>query len=731
PLFQAGELVSALPVAALAPGASATVAFDWNVIGKAGVQTISAVVDSGDIVREFNEFNNRSNTSITIPEVVHNLYTAESAYSSGDIVHIEGVTTNLSADKTFAPVQVATTVSGPMGNEVFSNMASMELLPASVVSVSSLWDTKGMALGDYTITQSIVSGQQVLASTWKTITLNNTVPSCQVLAPLSGQTISGRYQVSWQAQDVDGNLLVIDVAYSHDTGSTWVYESTNRANDGVYSWDTSSLPDGSTYKIKIIAKDGKAAASCESGVFATLNTGTLKINSQPDGAKAYIDGNYAYSGTYYGTTGIYISQIRAGKHTLRLTYPGYIDHYQLIDIMPGAEIQVMADLKPFVSVSYGNGVKVTSQGLPIDAGTYSVPVVVDLNMDGKKDLIVGNSVGQVLYYENTGADNSPLFNADPVVIFSGGQNISPFVIDWDNDGRADIIAGGINGEVLLYKNSSQGSLSFEPGATIAGVSSSAIPFVIDWNDDNKKDLVIGSGDGTLNIYINQGTDSQPAFNLNPDMTIITSISSISPFVLTDWDGNGTKDLIVGSGYGGIYVYPNQGTNASPSFGAGQSLTGITGPINPGGSSTPFIVDFNNDGLRDLITGNINGEIDLFIASEALVPVEIDLDPDTLNKKSKGQWVTCEIELPAGFSAADVDISSLLLEGVIPAEKKPGENEDHDSDDDSDETHELKVKFDWQRLQNILSKGDKVKVTLTGRLKDGRNIRGEDYIRVRE
>ena len=43
-------------------------------------------------------------------------------------------------------------------------------------------------------------------------------------------------------------------------------------------------------------------------------------------------------------------------------------------------------------------------------------------------------------------------------------------------------------------------------------------------------------------------------------------------------------------------------------------------------------------------------------------------PETLNLKSRGRWVTCRIELMAGFDPADIDVATVLLEeGLDPQE----------------------------------------------------------------
>jgi len=39
-----------------------------------------------------------------------------------------------------------------------------------------------------------------------------------------------------------------------------------------------------------------------------------------------------------------------------------------------------------------------------------------------------------------------------------------------------------------------------------------VPWVTDWNGDGKKDLIVGQFDGgRIRLYLNQGTDSEPVF----------------------------------------------------------------------------------------------------------------------------------------------------------------------------------------------------------------------------
>ena len=104
---------------------------------------------------------------------------------------------------------------------------------------------------------------------------------------------------------------------------------------------------------------------------------------------------------------------------------------------------------------------------------------------------------------------------------------------------------------------------------------------------------------------------------------------------------------------------------------------------------------------------------------------IDFNPDTLNLKSKGKWVTVYIELPGGYDVADINVSSIKLNGNVSAEEFPIDVGDYDEDEIAD----LMVKFDRQAVIDILPIGDAVNVTVTGKLYDGTPFEGSDVIRV--
>lgn len=56
------------------------------------------------------------------------------------------------------------------------------------------------------------------------------------------------------------------------------------------------------------------------------------------------------------------------------------------------------------------------------------------------------------------------------------------------------------------------------------------------------------------------------------------------------------------------------------------------------------------------------------SNEALaISATVSIEPETLYLKEKGRWITVYVELPEPYSVGDVDVSSIMLDGKIPAE----------------------------------------------------------------
>ncbi len=97
-------------------------------------------------------------------------------------------------------------------------------------------------------------------------------------------------------------------------------------------------------------------------------------------------------------------------------------------------------------------------------------------------------------------------------------------------------------------------------------------------------------------------------------------------------------------------------------------------------------------------------------------ISLDIDPNTLNLKSRGRWITADLSAE-NASVHDIDVSSILLQDALAPER-------WDYQDDV-----LMLKFNRQELIAVLEVGESVEIKLSGKWKDGTDFEAYDYIRV--
>ena len=183
----------------------------------------------------------------------------------------------------------------------------------------------------------------------------------------------------------------------------------------------------------------------------------------------------------------------------------------------------------------------------IDVDSHSTPTFADLDDDGDLDLVVGEYEGRLYYFENTGSRSQPVFTertgaANPLdSIDVGGYSALTFA-NLDDDGDLDLVVGEYVGRLYYFENTgsrSQPVFTERTGAAnpldsidVGGYS--ALTFA-NLDDDGDLDLVVGEGDGTLNYSENTGTRTEASFTPR-------SLSKLVALTLYDNGGNDTLDL---------------------------------------------------------------------------------------------------------------------------------------------------------------------------------------------
>jgi len=253
----------------------------------------------------------------------------------------------------------------------------------------------------------------------------------------------------------------------------------------------------------------------------------------------------------------------------------------------------------------------TASFMPVQAfatGIYPLSVaVVDLNGDGKADVITSNSDNTIslLLNTTTAGATSASFMAYQSLSLAGMTLGSITTADVDGDGRPDLVVAddGDNTVLVLLNTTVAGvtTLSFaSPQAFNVGLNPIAVT-TADVNGDGKPDLLVANtGDATISVLRNLTAPGSTVVNFEGQQTF--SVGN-NPRVIAagDLNGDGITDIAV-SNYddNSVSVLLNGNTApaaVAPSFAPQQTF---------GTGANPYAIasaDFNGDGKPDVVVAN--------------------------------------------------------------------------------------------------------------------------------
>lgn len=259
------------------------------------------------------------------------------------------------------------------------------------------------------------------------------------------------------------------------------------------------------------------------------------------------------------------------------------------------------------------GLEVT---VALDGPMQASPVLVDLYGKGRPQVLIGTastspghsssvrvlsfsgtSVTELFRRSSTHPTNSPIYN-----------HMQPFFAtptygDIDGDGKPEIVA--VNLDQHLYAWHLDGSAVFEPKFLYDTLLSS--PVVVDWNGDGRGEIVFGADSGPYPPYptakgvlwsIDGKGNPSPGYPiLLPDQVIWANPT------VTDLDGDGDLDVLFGTGMN----YPTGGEKIRAyDLRSRQPLPGFPAATAGRTYSTPVVADLNGDGKPDVLAGTGRG-----------------------------------------------------------------------------------------------------------------------------
>ena len=277
------------------------------------------------------------------------------------------------------------------------------------------------------------------------------------------------------------------------------------------------------------------------------------------------------------------------------------------------------------------------------------PNFSDWDHDGDLDLICGEFLDRFSYFENVGTRTAPRYAPKRFLSYRSKpirmdlQMIVPVAIDWDRDGDVDLVVGDEDGRVALVENTGKLVDSmpeflppryFQQQADRLKFGALVTPFSFDWDGDGDEDLLCGNTAGYIGFFENIGGGASPKWaavkRLEAGGKTIRIQAGVNGSIqgpceakwgyttlsVADWNQDSLPDLVVNSIWGEVLWYENVGTLRSPSLKRAQRIEvqwpGLTPKPswvwwNPNGKqlltqwrTTPEVVDFDGDGLNDLV-----------------------------------------------------------------------------------------------------------------------------------
>jgi hypothetical protein len=254
--------------------------------------------------------------------------------------------------------------------------------------------------------------------------------------------------------------------------------------------------------------------------------------------------------------------------------------------------------KPMPQLEKGFKLEAAGKIIESESG-HSAPFMVDFDGDGRKDMVIGefgNGKGRARVYLNTGKDIAPKFDTF-TYLQAGGQDavveplccigFDPYFVDLNGDGILDVTSGKyLGGYITFYEGTGKKQLAFKEGVKIqqpefenGDVNDTNLHWLMrtanfsDFDEDKDFDMIWGNVKGEVFYTENVGTHKAYKFAKTVAMTaegkpIKVSLKS-DPYPV-DWDGDGIIDLLIGSESADIVFFKGK-KKSSTDFEAGVSI----------------------------------------------------------------------------------------------------------------------------------------------------------------
>jgi hypothetical protein len=278
-----------------------------------------------------------------------------------------------------------------------------------------------------------------------------------------------------------------------------------------------------------------------------------------------------------------------------------------------------------------------------------IPDINDIDMDGDLDVVTFSILGGNLeYHQNLSIDS--------------GFGTDSLIFELKNACWGHFYEGGLTNTCTLFDTCLTNvsapefplmDMSRQDSNQLRHAGSTVLS--LDLNNDNVRDILLGdvSFSNIVALYndnkgINMNTSFVGQDTLFPNNSIPVDLYLYPGTFYEDVTFDGIKDLLASPGTDNdtedkesVWCYENTGSNNSPSFNLSSKNMFQNEMLDFGKSSSPVLVDLNNDGLKDLMFGYL-GEFDLSSLNHYKSAISVYMNTGS-SQEPKFEWLTDDFQ----------------------------------------------------------------------------------------